>query len=164
MILSIRDAWYDLWWRESFALKSVKIEFDRFIHLDLAAFMRFCEIDWFKSFLEAFATVFVRVFYSYEVDIKNLNRLLSKITVSWLRICDEIVWVQQRHYFELIFWLLLQLIMQDFLRQCLMITSAMLVAKSSLLLLLVAYEHSTCELVWMWSRRSFVIRLYNQLL
>ena len=88
-------------------------------------------------FLETFATVFVREFHSYETDVKNLNCLLFKITTSWLKIWNESVRVQQKHYFELIF--LLQLVMQNFLRQCLIITSTKFVALNSLLLLFVIY-------------------------
>ena len=49
----------------------------------------------------------------------------------------KLLWVQRKHYFELIF--LLQLIIQNFLRQRLMIMQAKLVAKNSLILLLIAY-------------------------
>ena len=55
-------------------------------------------------------------------------------------------------------WILLQLVMQNFLRQCLMITSTWLVAKNSLLLLLIVYwESSQCRFARRWSIRSIVV-------
>ena len=120
--------------------------------------MRSHEIDYSNQILEASATVLVRMFYSYEEDIKNLNRLLSKTTVSWVKVWNETARISTKTLlFELISLLLLQLIMQDFLRQRLMIVSAKLVAESSLLLLFVAYwnlHHANFD--WRWSRRSFV--------
>ena len=52
-----------------------------------------------NQLLEASATVLVRVYYSYEVDVKNLSCLRFKITISWLEIWSETAWVQQRRYF-----------------------------------------------------------------
>ena len=59
----------------------------------------------------------------------HLTYLKFKITISSLEIEDETVWIQQKHYLELISWFLLQLVMQDFLRQRLIIMSAKLVVE-----------------------------------
>ena len=92
-------------------------------------------------FQKTFATVFAREFYSYEIDILNLNCLKFKITISWLEIWNEIAWNSTKTlFFKLISWFLLQLIMQDFLRQRLMIMSTKFVIKNSLLLLLIAWS------------------------
>ena len=60
--------------------------FDRYIHSDLVAFMWLYEIDRFRLFLKAFATVFVQECYSYEVDVIDLNCLMFTITDLWLEI------------------------------------------------------------------------------
>ena len=40
---------------------------------------------------KAFAIVFVRKCYSYEINVENSNCLLFKIAISWLKISNEIV-------------------------------------------------------------------------
>ena len=90
-----------------------------------------------NQLLKTIAIALNREFHSYKVNVKILSWLSFEITISWLEIWSEIAWIQQKHYFELIF--LLQLVMQSLLRQRLMTMSTMLVAKYSLLLLLVAY-------------------------
>ena len=57
------------------ALKSVKIEFDRYIHLDfqLLHLEQFHESIDSDQLLEASAIVLLRELYSYEVDVKSLS-------------------------------------------------------------------------------------------
>ena len=67
----------------------------------------------------------------------------------------KLFWIQQNHYFELIF--LLQSIIQDFLRQFLMIISTMFVTKNSSLLLLIVYWDFHYAM-WTWSK---MIKSFN---
>ena len=91
--------------------------------------------------LKIFAIVFVRELYSYETNVNDLNWLSFKITTSWLEFWNEIVLNSTKTlHFKLIF--LLQSIMQNFLRQCLMTMSTKFVVKNSLLLLFVVYKNN----------------------
>ena len=110
---------------------------------------------------KAFATVLVRECYSYEIDVENPSCLLFKTAASWLETWNETARVQQRHYFELIS--LLQLVMSDFLRQCLMILSAKLVVKDSLLLLFIGISIIECEIDRRWSIDSIVVSSWSAL-
>ena len=112
--------------------------------------------SWKHLLKEASATVPVQEFYSYKVDVKNLSCLEFKATASWPGTWRETAWIQQSRYFGLTSWLLLQLAMQGFFRQRLVITSAVLVTKRPSLLLLVAYGHPICGLAWRWPRRSLL--------
>ena len=71
----------------------------------IIAFMRFHEVDQFRSIFESFvqkasATVFVQEWYSYETNVNDLNWSLFKTVISWLEIWSEIVRIQQERYFS----------------------------------------------------------------
>ena len=72
--------------------------------------------QFFETFFqETFEIVFVRQYYSYEINVKNLNWLWFEITISKLHVWNEIVLNSTLILiFKLIFWFLLQWIMQDF--------------------------------------------------
>ena len=92
-----------------------------------------------NQFLKTFAIVFVRKRYSYESNVNDLNWLLFKIAISWLEIWNEIALNSTKSlFFKLIF--ILQLVMQNFLRQRLMTSSTKFVIENSLLLLFIAWS------------------------
>ena len=84
--------------------------------------------------------------------------MLFKIAISWLKIWNEIVLNSTKLlFFKLIF--ILQLIMQNFLRQCLITKSTKFVVENSLLLLFIELFVMRCEFVrkyiWLKMIKSF---------
>ena len=57
-----------------------------------------------KLFVQkAFAIVFVRKCYSYEINVENSNCLPFKIAISWLEIWNEIARIQRKTLFRIDF-------------------------------------------------------------
>ena len=124
-------------------------------------------------FQKAFATVLARKLYSYEVNVLNLSCLRFQITISWLEIWNETAWNSAKtllrtdfcfRIFMIFSSTILFLIMQDFLRQCLMTKSAEFVVKNSLLLLLIEIFTIRCEIDSKYLNHSFVVSFAESIL
>ena len=113
--------------------------------------------------IETSAIVLIQKFYFYEINVNDLNCLLIKIAISWLNIWNEIVWIQQKYYVSNWFlllnsklrWIFFHIInviainhAKLLLRQYLMLMLTKLVAKNSLLLLLIikSLKFSICDM------------------